>query len=82
MTQSVPMSDPHPYKPASAVIPGDLVAEADGAFFQVTAVAPAPRDRVAITLANINHYRSAAPEFTVTVRRAAQVRVVAAPVEG
>ena len=76
------MPDPHTYKPASAIAPGDLVAEADGAFFQVTAIVPAPRGRLTFTLANINHYRSAAPEFTVTVRRAAQVRVVAAPVEG
>ena len=68
--------DPHSYKPATDIAPGDFVCERDGAFFQVTAVAPAPRKRIAITLANVNGYRSAAPEFTVTVRASAQVRMM------
>jgi hypothetical protein len=72
------MLDTRPTKLASAIVPGDLVAERDGAYFQVTAVRPAPRKRVTFTLANVNKYRSASTEFEHTVRATAQVYVVIA----
>lgn len=58
---------------------GDHVAEEDGAFFQVTAIAPAPFGRLTFTLANVNHYRSSPPTLTLTVRPSARVRVVVIP---